>query len=377
LATTIKKSEEIRGILAKACERREMLVLASPFLRFESQFIALEEKELHVLATMSREDATYGLRGPDLMMRFPDGLGFFEAPIETLGIGLMNGRHTVRLAIPKSLRENDQRVAYRVERVGRVNATFSTPKNAIHIAALADISTTGARLHTQRDLQPDELSAGDRILVDLPLSPEIQIQTSAVVRHALTRRIGVEFRPPLPPQIAEPLSKWVFLRREEERERAAQRLEQNRPVAIPNSSLPPLGILLCTQDADLDAALQASLEGLPSITRLGPNAQELKAALGSHPVLAIFHLSSANLDERRRMKLLVEMAQRKCPTLLLGTNVDGAALFELAHEWKASSALVWHPDRSLFLHRLAQGIIRRHGQGGDSPMAPAEPGSLE
>jgi hypothetical protein len=34
---------------------------------------------------------------------------------------------------------------------------------------------------------------------------------------------------------------------------------------------------------------------------------------------------------------------------------------------------VWGPHRAAFLHRLVQGIIRRHQEGGDSPMAPSEP----
>lgn len=372
MTTTLKKPDEIREILAKACERRELLILASPFLRFESQFVALENDEVHVLATMSREDATYGLRGPDLRMRFPDGLGFFEAPIQTLGIGLVGGRHTVRLALPKVLRENDQRVAYRVERVGRVNVTFSTPKHDIQVASLADLSTTGARLHAQRDLHPSELAVGERVLLDIILSPEIHIQTAGVVRHLQTRRVGVEFQPKLPQDVVEPLAKWIFLRREEERERAAQRLEQGQAAPSPTTLIPALGILLCTQDEALASLVETSLEGLPSVARVKPSVQEFKGALGSHPVLTIMHLPNSNLDERRRLKTLAEMAARKCPVLLLGTEVDGSTLFELAHEWKASSALAWQPERSLFLHRLAQGIIRRHAHGGESPMAPSE-----
>jgi hypothetical protein len=34
--------------------------------------------------------------------------------------------------------------------------------------------------------------------------------------------------------------------------------------------------------------------------------------------------------------------------------------------------MVWSPSRGLFLQRLAQGIIRRHTLGGDSPIAPTE-----
>jgi hypothetical protein len=88
--------------------------------------------------------------------------------------------------------------------------------------------------------------------------------------------------------------------------------------------------------------------------------------------LAIFHIDGMSLDGRRRMKALTEVAQRKVPILLLGTGVDGAGLFELSGEWKASSAMVWNAERTVFLQRLVQGILRRHAAGGDSPMAPRE-----
>jgi hypothetical protein len=89
--------------------------------------------------------------------------------------------------------------------------------------------------------------------------------------------------------------------------------------------------------------------------------------------MAIFHVEGAGLDERRRLKTLMEIAQRKVPTLLLGTEVDGATLFELAGEWKASSSMNWSHGRAAFLQRLVRGMIRRHMEAGEGPLAPQEP----
>jgi len=373
VATTIKKREEILDILKAACGRRELLILATPFLRFESSFVALQGDELHVLATMSREDAVYGLRTPDLKLRFPHGLGFYEAAVTSLGLGLHEGRHTVRVSLPKAIKENDQRVAYRVERVGRVPVTFGTQKANLHVAGLVDLSTTGAQLHAQRDIPAEEVGTGDRIVLDIPLSDQINIHSGAVVRHLSGRRIGVQFTPRLPEDIEEPLSRWVFLRREEERERAARRLEEaSAPELRAGTLVPEQSILLVSPDASLEASLREVLKEVRPLTRLALSVQELKEALLGKPSLALFHLDGTGLDERRRMKALIELAQRKVPILLLGTRVDGATLFELSSEWKATSAMVWNPERALFLQRLVQGILRRHEAGGDSPMAPRE-----
>jgi hypothetical protein len=371
---TIKGPGEIRELLAQACVRRELLILATPYLRFESSFVALEENELHVLATMSRDDAAFGLKTSDLKMRFPQGLGFFESSVQMLGLGLHDGRRTVRLSIPKSVQENDQRVAYRVERLGKVEVTFSTPKADIFTATLLDLSTSGARLHTHVDLPGGAMYAGDRILVSIPLNPDIRIQASAVVRHMRGRSVGLQYQPDLGAEVLEPLSRWVFLGREEERERLARRLEQAVRPEPPGNGIPELSILLISADPDLERDLREALAGVRPLTRLAPAAQPLKDALATRPSLAIFHVGGTGLDERRRLKTLLEIAQRKVPTLLLGTEVDGATLFELASEWKASSAMSWHPGRGPFLERLVRGMIRRHMDTGEGPMAPLEAG---
>ncbi len=374
MTTILKRQEDIRQVLVQACARRELLILATPYLRFESSFVALEGEELHVLATMSRDDAVFGLKTSELKMRFPQGMGFFETSVQLLGLGLHEGRRTVRLSLPRVVSENDQRVAYRVERVGRVEVTFSTPKPELYTATLLDLSTSGARIHLHRDLPEGALHPGDRIQVSIPLNDEISIQTGALVRHLRGRSLGLHYEPGPPPETLESLSRWVFLRREEERERLARRMELAvRPES--RGSFPELGILLISSDPDLERELRASLEEIRTLTRLAPTAQALKEALLAKPSLAIFHVGGAGLDERRRLKTLLEIAQRKVPTLLLGTELDGATLFELAGEWKASSAMTWHPGRNAFLLRLVRGMIRRHMDGGEGPLAPPETGS--
>ena len=377
MATPIKRSDEIREILAQACARKELLILATPYLRFESSFATLLPGELQVLATMSREDASLELRG-ELAIRFPRGLGFLEGRVEALGLGLLDGRRTLRLSIPKEIRENDQRVAYRVERVGRVLVTYGTAKGELFQASLVDLSSTGARLHTPRDVDEAQVPLGSTLQLSIPLldglGDGLRIEARAEVRHLGARTIGLRFQPELPRQVAEPLSRWVFLRREEDRERLAQRLELRSPGERgPQAQAPAdLGILLIGLDAELEQVLRTALQPIQTLTRIPPSAQALKDGLGSAPPLVIVHVDGTGLDQRRRLKALVELTQGRSPILLLGTQVDGASLFELSGEWKCSSAMAWNSSRGLFLERLAQGIIRRHQHGGDSPMAPKE-----
>lgn len=374
MSTTIKKAAQVREILQEACARKEMLILVTPYLRYESSFVGLEKDALHVQATMSREDAVYGLKAPGLKIRFPHGFGFYEAAVELVGLGQLGGRRTLKLSLPGAVQENDQRVAFRVERVGRVTVTFSTPRPDLYMATLSDISVTGARLHSSGDLPSERLSVGDKVALTIPLLDGLNINGHAVVRHLKGRSFGLEFQPPLPEQVMEPLGRWVFQQREEERERLARRLELGLEGGRPaGPQLPPKGILLFSAEAALEEELRGAVPDSHPFSRIVPTAQGVRESLLSQPALAILHLKALNLDERRRTKALAEILQGRCPVLLLGTGLEGGALYELAAEWRASSALVWSPARAAFFQRLVQGIIRRHQEGGESPMAPPEP----
>ena len=62
MAATLKRPDEVQDILNLACMRNELLILVTPYLRFESYFVAATKGELQVAATMSREDAAFGSR---------------------------------------------------------------------------------------------------------------------------------------------------------------------------------------------------------------------------------------------------------------------------------------------------------------------------
>lgn len=345
----------------------------TPYLRFESFFVALGKDELQVAATMSREDASFGLRSDELKLRFPMGLGFMEAPVKLVGLGLHEGRRTLRLTVPRLLQENDHRTEYRVDRVGRVTVTYGTPRGELLQAALVDLNTRGACIHAQKDLAGTTLQVGSVLILSIPLADDLQIEARGEIRHMGPRSIGLRFDPKLPEPVATPLSRWVFQRREEDQERLALRREVGLRGARRAGPGGSSGILFVSPDAELEETLREVLQPVQPLLRIAPSAQALKDALANAPPLAIFQVNGTGLDERRRLKALVELASGRVPVLLLGTQLDGAALFELAGDWKAASAMVWNPARGVFLQRLAQGIIRRHSQGvGDGPLAPAE-----
>ena len=373
MAQAIKRPDAIQDVLTQACARNELVILVTPYLRFESFFMALDKGELQVAATMSREDASFGLRGAELKLRFPMGLGFMEAPVKLVGLGLLDGRRTLRLSLPRLLQENDDRTEYRVDRVGRVTVTYGTPRGELLLASLVDLNTRGARIHAQKDLTGTTLQVGSMLILSIPLDDDIQIEARGEIRHIGPRPIGLQFAPKLPEDVEAPLSRWVFQRREEDQERLALRKETSLRGERRLRPDTPSGIVFVSAEPDLEEPLREIFQPIQPLVRISPSAQALKDALAGSPPLVVFQVNSIGLDERRRLKALVELAAAKAPVLLLGTQLESAPLFELAAEWKAASAMSWNPARGLFLQRLAQGIIRRQAHGGEGPLAPAEP----
>lgn len=370
----IRNSETIAEIFKRACERRELLILVTPYLRFESSFVKVDGSEVQVVATMGREDATYGLRNAGLKMRFPNGVSFLEAPTELKGFGMIDGRRTLRLSVPDVLHEEDHRGAYRVDRVGRVPVTFSTPKFDLVMGLLVDVSTTGGRIYSNRDFQEGELMVGQEMAVTIPLTDQIRINTKVVLRHVHGRAFGVEYRPQLNDAVLNPLSRWVFEKREEDLERIARRGVDTGTSAGPGKVVAgrPSGLLLVSGDGGLETALQALLGGLQPLTRIPPTMAALKEALNQKPALVLYHVPSLSLDERRRLKPMVETLQGRAPLMLLGTGMEGGPLLELGSELKATVSIVFNPARATFFQRLVQGVLRRTYEGGESPMAPVE-----
>ena len=370
----IRNSETIADIFRSACDRREMLILVTPYLRFESSFVKTEGREFQVAATMGREDATFGLRNAGLKLRFPHGISFLEGPTELKGFGMYDGRRTLRLAPPEQLLEEDHRGSYRVDRVGRIPVTFSTPSFDLLTGTLVDISTTGARVYSTRDFLEGELEPGEDMAVTIQLTDLIRINTKVKLRHVNGRTFGVEFRPQLDDHLLHPLSRWVFEKREDDLERIARRGVETSSANEVGKVVTgrPSGLLLVSGDAALEGTLQELLGGLQPISRVPPTMAALKEALNQRPSLVLYHVPSISLDERRRIKTMTETIHGRVPFMFLGTAVEGGALLELGNELKATVSIVFNPERSTFFQRLVQGVLRRIYEGGESPLAPME-----
>lgn len=359
---TINSAEDVRRILATACTGREMVFLVTPYIRFETNFVHLEPEAVHVRITMGAEEAIYALRSSDLHMRFPTATQFMEGPTKTLGFGMVEGKRTIRLAIPKHLKDDELRAAFRVERVGRVEVSFSTARFELGSGTLNNVSVSGAKFSIPADPGNLGLEVGSDITLGITLQEDVRINTKATVRWLHGRTMGVSFAQ-LPEAQYVPLSRWVFQRREEELER----VERGPSTEWRAASHPGrYGVVLVSSSKDLEGELQEGWGDLPTLSRAEPALQSVKEALAGAPSLLIFHIPTITLDSRRRLKMLVEIAGGRVPFMLLGSGMDQAHLFDLGNELKAAGVFGLLGKPTPFFFRLVHGILRRHAGSAES-----------
>jgi hypothetical protein len=218
------------------------------------------------------------------------------------------------------------------------------------------------------------VQAEDTIAITIPLTEGIQINSRAKVRYVQNRSVGLEFRPRVEGPLLEGLSRWVFQRREEDRDRVVPRLTAEPAAAKPVEAVEAGCLALVSSSPELEEQARSLLTGLPALCRVSPTVQALKDVLTSKPALLIFHVPSLRLDDRRILKAMVEFLAGRWPFILLGTgDMDPSALFDLSGELKATGTYHLGPNPTGFMQRLVQGILRRLYQDAEGPLAPKEP----
>jgi hypothetical protein len=281
--------------------------------------------------------------------------------------------------LPKELYENDDRKAFRVERVGSIIATISTPKHEILSASVLDISASGAKLSAKGGLMPGALRAGDKIALTIPIPNVVTINSGAIIRHMDEEAFGVEYVPELTASTLDPISSWIFRKQEEEKDRRSLRsgvgsgsTEAGHGAQKTSGKAEDGRVLVVTSDNEMEVTLRKLLSDGWLFMHSDPSVSGLKITLAKKPHLVILHIAANNMEKRRLMKSLAAMVPPSVPILLLGTDIDSGSLYELGKELRAASSITWAKESRILLQRLIVGMVRKHFGIGEIPMAPKD-----
>jgi len=358
---SIRNELAVREALQRASVRRELLILDTPFLHVESQFAGVDGDELHAVATMSMDEALYGLHAPGLRICFPHGAGFLEAATRMLGLGSWDGISTVRLQVPLALEDDDHRGAYRVEVPEEVILEATGDANQGLQGRLVNLSTTGLRFQAPGDLLDLGLHRGASMRLHFALPEGPLVKADVILRYLQGNLAGAEFFPPLCDPTLASLSRWVFRRRDEEKRRQAQVSMDESTHEVKREGC----VVVLSDDHSLvEQRLRGELAELPKIVRVDPGIRAIKEVLDMNPVMFLLHVTESGEAAETRLSMLAEFLEDRWPFVLFGTGLDNAALFALGARLKPTACFLLGPQPSPFFPRLLQGILRRGASRG-------------
>jgi hypothetical protein len=350
--------------LGELCERKESLLLATPYFTFESRFIERAGPDLRVRATMSRNAVRHVLSQTTLRMLFPWNLTLFGGPTRILEYEEGTSTRTLRLSVPACLAKDDQRRSYRLELVGRSSGTLGSRELHLVKVALENINHLGIGVFCAEPLPPTGFQRGRTVDISLNLEQGPAFQATGRICHGNGQFLGLAFDPPLAGPGLEQLTAWLQPRLTE-----AQRVWNNRASLRTQAELSsrpkalPEGILLVCADAELQARVGAALGGVPPLRSVVPAMAPFREAMTLQPPQVLLLAVSGGIEETHRLRALLEGVPPQCPVVALGVGPDLELSRALAAELKATLFLDRHTFQTPFFQRLMLGLIRKHFSG--------------
>lgn len=359
----------LENVIQELCDRKQTVLVATPYLHYESRFLDREGQALVLRASMSREAVRHALGHHPLRLRFPWALSFYSGPTHILGYEQTDDRRCLKVAVPDHLVLDEQRRAFRVDRVGHSSGAIGDEDGTILRVRLENISTLGAAVFCLEPLRAGSFRTGRQVDLSLSLEQGVPLMASARICHSQGQSLGLAFHPPLGGSELQQLSDWLAPREKEALHRWENRAElRAKAELLARPKAAPSGVLLLSSDAALGAEVAAALEDLQPVRTIPPAMAPLKEALVDPPRLLLIDAADHDLEDRRRLRTMLETAQLAAPILVLGRSANAQPALLLASELQALGWLEWSPRQRSYFRGLVQDSIRRHW-GADLPQA--------
>lgn len=351
----------VQVVLAELAGRRDLGLIATPYLALEARIVEWRPGALKVRSTLPPRTAERTLSEQPLRLRLPWKLSMLTGPVVWRGTGQDEGFPWIGLEAPRWLTPDELRAHPRVDLVGRSAFTLTADDLSQLKGGVENVSLGGALVYL-REAPPAGLFQPGRtyeLSLRLEEGPELKLRARAV--HGDFQRLGLAFVQPSPEVLAQ-LDSWIrprhaeALRRwENYRELRAQAEAAARARA---AAAQPEGVLAIGSPL-FGMEVTEALEGVVSSVRVGrPALAMLRGLLDRPPQLVLLQVTSGGVEERHRLRNLWQSLNLACPVLVLGTGEPGCAQ-AFGGELKAAGALQWEPGRTRFFARLVQGLIQR------------------
>jgi len=353
----------LQDVLDELCDRKQTVLLATPYLHYESRFLEREGRELKVRATMSRDAVKHALAQHPVRLRFEWALTFFSGATRILRYVQEEDKRHLRIELPSELVVDEPRRALRIDRVSRISGALGSGDGTLLKVTLENLSPLGAGVFSLEAIPTEKFQTGRPLDLSLSLEAGFPFRSSAKICHGSGQSLGLVFQPPLAGRELEKLTEWLAPKTAEARKRWENRAElRARAEQLARPRALPQGVLLLSARPELALQVAAVLEETLPFRSVAPAMAPFKEAMTDPPQLLLVDARTEGMEGRYRLRTLLEAVPVPAPVVVLGSAEDPEGGRLLAAELKAATYLEWNPQQGVFFRRLLQGLIQHCGK---------------
>ena len=326
---------EIETLLKMVVVDRETAFITTSTFKFVSDVLDYDKRIFQLKNTLTRDEVLYQLRGKDLEVYFPYELTLYKGATSLVGLGMTRGMQTLKFQVPETMVQDEHRAAYRVSNFpAKPTVTFTTNSYDILKGTLMDISMTGAgvRLDPRWTMTNANLKKGLVILVDIRLSEELRLSTSAEIRYIANTKMGLKFQE-IPKNARELLYKFIVKQRRVEYRNLAESQRKVMALNRPDSSQPetkalniekPTGkptALVSGDNSEYFEALNSALNRKFHVLQCSSSVTDLRNHLELKPNLLLLEVASKSLEYLSQLKKLSSLTPSGCVLMFYGRDL--------------------------------------------------------
>lgn len=377
-----KKKKEIQGseirlLYDTISVDREPVIIQTGGFKFVSDIINHDGSTFQVKNNISRDEVLYHLKGHKLHIQIPYELTLYAGDTVLHGLGMVNGMHTLKFRIPKTMYQEEHRGAYRVSKFPNPpTVTFTSNQTDILRARLLDVSMTGAgiKVDSRYSLDGVSLSSKSNLIIDIRLTDRVRISTSAVVRYNKNGKIGLQFGD-LSKGTKDNLFKFIVAQRKDEY-RALIEMQQ-RLKTLPSTEMftqatekPVMTstgkptVLIAGAKKDDSEFLGKSLNRKFDIIYASPTLADIRNQCSLGPSLCLFELDEGNLEQSTQMKKASALLPRGCVLMFYGSGLssDFQERFLSGSNWTGDVFVDVDGQKKLLIFKQIQRYYEQRGK---------------
>lgn len=329
------KGNEISMLLSTLSALHEPVIVKTETFKFVTDVLAYDQQVFQLKNTLTRDEVVYQLKSRALTVLIPYELTIYGGESRLIGLGMVGGVHTLKLAAPEVMAQQESRGAYRVTRFPEQPVvTFTTDSFDIVKCRLADLSMTGAglRLDPRWERGNSKLTTRTSIILDIRLTPELRIATTGTVRYAKGYKCGVQFDD-LSKSIKDQLFKFIVeQRREEQRSliRIQSRVPASGQAAEPAAAPPPVeesskgkpsALVVGDRQEALDF-LTATLTRQFDVLYSSSSVTDIRNHFELKPNLCLLELREENQEQVVQMRKVSALLPSGCVLMYYGRSIS-------------------------------------------------------